>query len=84
MEAPATTPKIFVLELSEQEWKENHQMGAFAGMKISYIMEGDRYKIEMTGEQYEKYKKNCGEFAELVGYRAVLIPTQLLSWPSQT
>ena len=62
MEAPAPKPKVFVLELSEQEWKENHQMGAFAGMKISYTMEGDKYKIEMTAEQYEKYKKNCGEF----------------------
>ena len=69
-------PKVFVLELTEQEWKDNQQMGAFAGMKISYTMEGDKYKIELTTEQYEKYKKNCGEsrpailpnFQEVISY----------------
>ena len=60
MEVAAPKPKTFVLELTEQEWKDNQAMGAFAGMKISYTMEGEKYKIEMTAEQYEKYKKNCG------------------------
>ena len=57
----APKPKVFILELTEQEGKDNQQMGAFAGMKISYTMEGGKYKIELTAEQYEKYKKNCGE-----------------------
>ena len=61
MSSTKPKPKVYVLELTEQEWKENQQMGAFAGIKISYTMEGEKYKIEMNAEQYEKYKKNCGE-----------------------
>lgn len=62
MASPSPKPKVYVLELTEQEWKDNQQMGAFAGMKISYTMEGEKYKIEMTVEQYEIYKKNCGKW----------------------
>ena len=61
MEAPAAPAKLYQLELSEQEWKENHQMGAFSGLEISYTMEDGKYKIDFTLEQYQKYQKNCGE-----------------------
>ena len=67
MEAPA--PKSYVLELTQQEWKENQQMGAFAGFNVCYTMEGNKYKIEMTLEQYEKYQRNCGKRHEHLVHR---------------
>lgn len=62
---PATT---FVLDLTEEEWKENQQMGAFIDLDISYTKHGGTYKVELTLDQYEKYKKNCGMYIKYLCY----------------
>ena len=36
--------------------------GSFSGINIQYTMEGDVYVLELTEEEYELYKKNCGTF----------------------
>ena len=54
-------PQIMLLELTEDQFKQNQTMGAFAGIQIQYTNEDGLYKIEMTPEKYETYKKNCGK-----------------------
>ena len=54
--------KNFVLELTDEELKDNIAMGAFNEIDIKYTQQEDKYRIDMTLEQYEKYKENCGMF----------------------
>ena len=50
-----------VLKLSEAQWQEHQASGKFAGLKISYSMEGDLYYVSLDAEQYVIYQANCGK-----------------------